>query len=852
MSYYADVLDGLVYSACPNTDPDVTNRCVESDSSSVARLALQRGLDPDGDEVQEQLKECIVAADYRCPEGRCERSSNCHWKEILPGSTQRSRRGDAGEDYADPNPRTNPYLSSILPFLAAGSVFAVGTALGWIAFACLRFFCTSRANRFCSPVPKEEYSVRDVWMPKAGYVLFCVGAIAGALTFALRLSKVPTVGDATLTHMQQALTDANLKFKDLGVAVDSLSTDVQRLTEEVASKVEDSDVVEKFGEDMGGQLNIFEEDFSDVLGEGDNVISQLRAELDARIGDVEEDKDKAVDLLRSGVQEALVDPSSSALDTLMEASSSLNAPMQLLSSMRSALEQQELTSNISGVVVAWTLITCMVGLALILAPRFTSCRVDRALNAVWISGAILGILAFVLSGATMVLSVLNHDFCYVTDASVKSGFEPIIGQTWATATKSCFQQQHLIQAYRWNSFTYISQSQKEDIISTDQIDAGIDELLALLDDAQAEIDKNRVEGLNTLNDKISEYNDVLNDNIIDAGDNSNICPFLEQFESAQTSLEPWDNNRDTRGSTTSWVQKDTGTVGSYARQGDETNVEYIERIYNIAGVCTSVVGADCILTANGIDTAVVFQETCNSGINCEYFCEEPMQEVFTQYSNYVNLMETAERATANLGVTCPPGRICPDPAFAAAGHPKTTAETVRAFGTEATDLLSSLLDEEGLAGGLQDASAPVLCELECFFLAQAMQEVGEDLCVDLLDHVVGLSVALFFLGICLQGAGAFAAVLCVRLKPQRRADYGVPVPISPSRRRPPRKQQSSASSKTSNLSPNLSSNLSSPKKPKRAKPQARPAGDPEDGTGSFVQESVVSNISPSAPPFYGP
>ena len=73
-SFYQNIVNQVIMYAC---DVEVASeRCVEEDSPFVAK---------------DWAGNCIVASDYTCPTGMCERSSNCYWNTVVDGQNRTTR-----------------------------------------------------------------------------------------------------------------------------------------------------------------------------------------------------------------------------------------------------------------------------------------------------------------------------------------------------------------------------------------------------------------------------------------------------------------------------------------------------------------------------------------------------------------------------------------------------------------------------------------------------------------------------------------------------------------------------------------------------------------------------------------
>lgn len=180
-SFYQSIINQVIMYSC-NIEV-AEERCVDEDSPFAAK-------DWEGN--------CIVAADYTCPTGMCERSSNCYWNTVVEGQNRTTRFPPDEYDNAesalvgqmgDISLQYNSYAGGIVIFAVVGAAVALLLLLLWVVFFVGRYLCcclwTQAFCFLCSPIPKDEYrTCQDILLPVVFYLAAGVAiAVATALAF---------------------------------------------------------------------------------------------------------------------------------------------------------------------------------------------------------------------------------------------------------------------------------------------------------------------------------------------------------------------------------------------------------------------------------------------------------------------------------------------------------------------------------------------------------------------------------------------------------------------------------------------------------------------------------------------
>eukprot|EP00957_Ditylum_brightwellii_P208373 15357083-Ditylum_brightwellii.AAC.1 len=218
-----------------------------------------------------------------------------------------------------------------------------------------------------------------------------------------------------------------------------------------------------------------------------------------------------------------------------------------------------------------------------------------------IISALLGTIAFLLAAVSLSTSVLWHDACEMSKI-VTSDFEPFLGDKIAPGANACFNDTNLAVAFNVTDKVDFQESLENGLsaIAEVNITENFEMVLNPLQDIQDLVSSITTTTLRVFN-KATAFD-------------SETCPFNDTYSKA-TILDPWTANVDK--STTGWVLNSTGIKGDYKRQHLENETQYIERIYNMAGMCMS--SSSCCLNAfcNAAEN-----NPCNSGDNCAYICSE--------------------------------------------------------------------------------------------------------------------------------------------------------------------------------------------------------------------------------------
>lgn len=180
-SFYQNIVNQVIMYVC---DTEVASeRCVDEDSPFAAK---------------DWKGNCIEAADYTCPLGTCERSSNCYWNTVVEGQNRTTRFPQQEYERAesalvgqmgDISLQYNSYGGGIVIFALVGAIVSLLLLVLWVIFFIGRYLCcclwTQAFCFLCSPIPKDEYrTCQDILFPVLFYLAAGVAIVtATALAF---------------------------------------------------------------------------------------------------------------------------------------------------------------------------------------------------------------------------------------------------------------------------------------------------------------------------------------------------------------------------------------------------------------------------------------------------------------------------------------------------------------------------------------------------------------------------------------------------------------------------------------------------------------------------------------------
>lgn len=129
-SYYQDIVNNVIMYLCDVEE--ASERCVEESSSFAAK-------DWTGEN-------CIKAADFECPSGTCERTSNCYWNSVYEGQNRTTRFEASAYKNAEASliGANESYARDLGQLSAIGCIIALLLLLFWLIFLIGRYMVSYR------------------------------------------------------------------------------------------------------------------------------------------------------------------------------------------------------------------------------------------------------------------------------------------------------------------------------------------------------------------------------------------------------------------------------------------------------------------------------------------------------------------------------------------------------------------------------------------------------------------------------------------------------------------------------------------------------------------------------------
>jgi len=716
-NFYELLTNRISMKTCDVNDPYVTNRCVDPQAAS---LNYNDGM-------------CEEAADTKC-KGKCERQSNCYWEPVR-SNTKRDRRFSGEErkiavDYFgfSLNPLAQSYIGDLMIFSYAGLGLGSLCFIGWFIFLIGRFCCCCLWNKLCnccSPIPRKEYSSPffQIALPKTIYFCSFLGVVGGAAILIVGNFLLSRSMDTTMDRIVETPSELKSQISDaispmysfLNTVEDSLGDLKSIFSQNEATSNEDSSL---FSDYFDLYRNTNDSDLS-------SQIESVTSEYGTSLQKVNDQILSVNEILNNDTLSLSVKRLSAAIDNTNFAFESSKEELDYVASSLKAAEklEQDFSTHrniVMGLFISFSLFTVTFGFLPLHKPHWFCFQRYDFLNPVWIVGSFLGILGFYLSAATLAAGISNYDACNVAKVAV-SNFEPLFGERIATGMDACFRQESLLPAYGINS-DLGSLDEMENLVSSFKTSSHD----FYYDDQLQELQK-------AINSLPSAALDALNDL---TSSNTESCPFNDVYTST-TATTPWAGRSDE----TQWKLSSTDNFGSYLQKDDESNVEYIKRIYSVAGSCEGENVTDC-------------DSPCSNITNL----------ISSEYQNYLETLETVNSMTSDLGLSCP-NESCPSKKFQGKGRTLTLAASLKLSKKKYERIESnstSILNE------INGKALKLSCSMDCSYIVNQYDLLQEEFCEHVLNNILLVSGGFWVISVFLNLSSVLAAILGVRLMKSKR------------------------------------------------------------------------------------
>lgn len=441
-SYYQDIVDNVIKLIC---DTDVASeRCV--DDSIAAK-------DWEGN--------CIVAADYQCPVGTCERTSNCYWNTAISGQN-RTTRFDPNEytEAADKLYGTDDsYARDIGQIGIIVCIISLLLLFLWIIFFISRYLCCclwdpcSSMCFICSPIPRQDgyNTFRHIVIPVLFYVIAIAGVTtAGSMAFvgnediSVAISNAFLHTDGLVEDLSLFLGRSQRPLKNLGNLIDVAAVDAQTIFNGTSFVKEDAlQIVNSFVgyfelHSEGLNISNTNDAFSEATTGFDKRVTPIIDNVQSMLDTMEYDLFDKADLIKEALNGAL-DSLDSFSDTLVDYQSTIYE-----------YEGKELgTRDVrkAGVMTLFLLsfffsILGFIGICVTKSRSPCLSMLSHAIKVTGFFSAWLASVSLIFASISLCLSFVLHDSCQMSKI-VTQDFEPFVGNRIALGANAAFNDTHL-------------------------------------------------------------------------------------------------------------------------------------------------------------------------------------------------------------------------------------------------------------------------------------------------------------------------------------------------------------------------------------------------------------------------
>ena len=245
------------------------------------------------------------------------------------------------------------------------------------------------------------------------------------------------------------------------------------------------------------------------------------------------------------------------------------------------------------------------------------------------------------------------------------------------------------------------------------------------------------------------------------------CAFSDKGYTKENILSPWSVDRSVP--ETPYIIRDNfGDPTSYNRSGIESAEDYMDRVYNIAGICT--VSTDCCLYEDPMPSTCqsVQYAPCDFGASCAYPCSSVKNAIVEGYNAFLQLYDVELKMTADLGVECPNNDYdgsCPTEEFKSKFSNRTLVASIEDYKVKITSAKDDLVDLASTSVG--DTMIEVedfLCNMNISFVDVRYEELTDHICQRMFGGLSQIDIAFWIVGVSLEILAITCAILAIRLK----------------------------------------------------------------------------------------
>jgi hypothetical protein len=216
------------------------------------------------------------------------------------------------------------------------------------------------------------------------------------------------------------------------------------------------------------------------------------------------------------------------------------------------------------------------------------------------------------------------------------------------------------------------------------------------------------------------------------------------------------------------IRENFGNPTSYSRKGTETVEDYISRVYNIAGICTT--SSDCCIYENPMSGTCESAQyaSCDFGTGCVYPCSSVRTAIVQGYNAFMQVYDVELKMTADLGVDCPVNGYsgtCPTDEFKAHYSNLTLVGSIEEYRDKISSTKNSLVDLASTSIG--DTMVQVedfMCTMNISFVQGRFDDLKEEVCESMFGGLAQINIAFWVVGIGLEIIAITSSILAVRLK----------------------------------------------------------------------------------------
>ena len=767
-SFYEDILDDLIMMTC---DVEATaERCVYKLSSKAAK-------DLDGS--------CLVAADQTCPEGTCERVSNCYWNPVEPGMNRKTRF--PRERYAGARNRllghewsSDSYARGLLSYLAPGVIIAALLLMFWFFFFVGRCCCCCLWNRwnvcfFCSPLPKRGgyRKCRDVVLPCLLYFITSSGiVISSAITY-IGNEDINIGASSTFYHASGLIENFEDFLERSRKPIDAIQNIIYDAAADATAILAGTDYIRTTAISIADSFSDYSHLYLNglVASDAQDVFDSAHKEFQEKIMPISDHIQVIFETLELGLRnntEKIQSTSESAIDTIDFLSSNTKSWQNNVDRAED-LESKTRTYRKLGVLgMLLSSLTVTLGGAIgIVSSRSRKHRcMHKLVDITGIICAVLSPLLFVSASVSLTSSVVWNDACQVIDL-VTADFEPFIGEKASEGVNAAFNGESLLKSFHFDGKIDFQSEFDEGlrVIEAVNIKEKFEFVLSPLGQIENMIDGITYPALSVINQGTTL--------------DSESCPFNDEYNKDNI-LEPWLANKDK--TSTLWMARSTGTAETYVRSDFESNTDYIARLYaNVAGYCST--SDDCCLEGT---CGIAQGQVCNGGDSCVYPCASLGDLITSGYAAYLYSYKMEQAMAADLGFQCPiKYDTCPTMEFLQFGHSQTLVDSIETYEDSIRNTAKNLKNAAATSvGDIMEEVQDLRCNMNVTFVERWYDLTKRQVCGKMLGGFAQVNWGLWALALFLQVVAILSTALSSRLHMNRKESNGSHVTVrSPTRRR---------------------------------------------------------------------